>query len=766
MPAITPLARPRPAVLLRRLALMCIACGVGATIAGCAAANSNSASSGPATPTLNWSPTVSSVPYGSPLTTGVLDAVSDAPGTFAYTASGGQLLNPSTILAAGPYTFSAAFTPDDPKRYTAGSISIQFHVGTTPASIAWTPSASTISAGIPLVPVILDATASVSGGMVYTATASNGTTITITNSTLLPSGAYMLTASFTPSDLNNFGPVNKSIPFFVSAVFQAVTVSSSAALEQGYNGKFVIDTNGTAYLSVHSADGTGNLSNALVQSVGLWNQNAFSTTYLRNIGTVNVESSPQAAASIATSGDGTVHLVWSGSDTPLSDSAHADQIHYARFLPGNPPGILEESVPLAISGFSGFYTAPFTAADIWQEHPSAGEDSAGNLYIAFEGRDAHPPPPPTCSAPTIAAAGAAAFRRSSLPLDSSPPVSVSVAPASVSLLTCAGQQFTATVNNTPNTFVNWQVNGIVGGTDATGTINAAGFYVAPASVPTPSTVTITADSQADPTKTASAVVTVNPQPPPPTTGTIENGIALLTRTKSGAYSESGVTSSPAYLSLQGYSTQLRPQILVQNFSVQHVLCSGSGPGIAHQQILYGKLSAGNFSGWLAVRLSQNDQQNQRAALDSQGQVHLVWREAAAGQPSVIYYSVRTSGGVWSLPQQISTPGLYADTATISVDDNYVRVAWVEWQPGFINSAAQLNNGLDATSFNDTHVVEGRLMFSMKSQRTAGADFIAPAMIQTPGVVGYPTFSQGVSNALAWTAQSSGSQWSVNIGQTP
>lgn len=765
MPATIPLARPRLAIFLRRLALTCFACGVGATIAGCAAANSSSASSGPASPTLNWSPTVSSVPYGSPLTTGVLDAVSDAPGSFAYTTSGGQLLNPSTILAAGSYTFSAAFTPDDPKRSTAASISIQFHVGTTPANIAWTPSAGAISAGVPLVPAILDATGNVNGSMAYTATSSSGVTTTVTNATVLPVGAYTLTASFTPSDSNNFGPVSKSILFSVSAVSPAVNVSSSAALEQGYNGKFVIDTNGTAYLSVHSADGTGNLSNALVQSVGLWNQNAFSTTYLRNVGTVNVESSPQGAASIAASGDGTVHLVWSGSDTPLSDSAHANQIHYARFLPGNPPGILEESVPLAISGFSGFYTAPFTAADIWQEHPSAGEDSAGNLYIAFEGRDAHPPPPPTCSAPTIAA-GAAAFRRSSMPLDNTPPVSVSVAPASISLLTCAGQQFTATVNNTPNTFVNWQVNGIVGGTDATGTINAAGFYVAPAAVPTPSTVTITADSQADPTKTASAVVTVNAQPPHPTTGTIENGIALLTRSKSGSYSESGVTSSPAYLSLQGYSTQLRPQILVQSLSVQHVVCTGSGPGIAHQQVLYGKLSAGNFSGWLAVRLSQNDQQNQRAALDSQGQVHLVWREVAAGQPSVIYYSVRTPGGVWSQPQQISTPGQYADTPTISVDDNYVRVAWVEWQPGFINSAAQLNNGLDATGFNDTHIVEGKLMFSMKSQRTAGADFIAPAMIQTPGVVSYPTFSQGVSNALAWTAPSSGSQWSVNIGQTP
>ena len=41
-------------------------------------------------------------------------------------------------------------------------------------------------------------------------------------------------------------------------------------------------------------------------------------------------------------------------------------------------------------------------------------------------------------------------------------------------------QFTATVTNTANTAVTWQVNGVTGGSSAWGTISAAGLYTPPA----------------------------------------------------------------------------------------------------------------------------------------------------------------------------------------------------------------------------------------------------------------------------------------------
>jgi uncharacterized protein (DUF1800 family) len=74
-------------------------------------------------------------------------------------------------------------------------------------------------------------------------------------------------------------------------------------------------------------------------------------------------------------------------------------------------------------------------------------------------------------------------------------------------------QLTATVLNTTNTAVTWQVNGVTGGSSATGTISATGLYTPPTVIPTQNTVTIAAVSVASPTisGTASEVV-LNPVP--------------------------------------------------------------------------------------------------------------------------------------------------------------------------------------------------------------------------------------------------------------
>jgi hypothetical protein len=101
------------------------------------------------------------------------------------------------------------------------------------------------------------------------------------------------------------------------------------------------------------------------------------------------------------------------------------------------------------------------------------------------------------------------------------PVSISVSPTSASVPAGATQQFTATVQNTTNTNVTWQVNGVTGGDSAHGTISAAGLYTAPSTVPSPPAVTVTAISQADTTKSASAAVTVVQPLPPPVIGGVQ-----------------------------------------------------------------------------------------------------------------------------------------------------------------------------------------------------------------------------------------------------
>jgi hypothetical protein len=104
-----------------------------------------------------------------------------------------------------------------------------------------------------------------------------------------------------------------------------------------------------------------------------------------------------------------------------------------------------------------------------------------------------------------------------------PAVSVTLNVHTASVKTGQSQQFIATVINTPNTAVTWQVNGIVGGNTMLGTITTGGLYTAPNSVPTPATVTVTAVSVADPTKmdfvtvtiTLTVVINVSVNPPNP-----------------------------------------------------------------------------------------------------------------------------------------------------------------------------------------------------------------------------------------------------------
>ncbi len=97
------------------------------------------------------------------------------------------------------------------------------------------------------------------------------------------------------------------------------------------------------------------------------------------------------------------------------------------------------------------------------------------------------------------------------------PVSVTVAPSTASLAVAATKQFTATVTNTANMAVTWKVNGVTGGSAATGTITTAGLYTAPASVAATTVVTVVAVAQADTTKSGSAQVTINPAATNPVT---------------------------------------------------------------------------------------------------------------------------------------------------------------------------------------------------------------------------------------------------------
>lgn len=104
-----------------------------------------------------------------------------------------------------------------------------------------------------------------------------------------------------------------------------------------------------------------------------------------------------------------------------------------------------------------------------------------------------------------------------------PGISVSVSPTTDTLAANHRVTLTVQVNGTPNTMMNWSVNGIPGGNAifgqicsvgsnpcqiVTGTAASSVDYLAPGSIPSPNPVSVTAASAADPTKVTGAQITV------------------------------------------------------------------------------------------------------------------------------------------------------------------------------------------------------------------------------------------------------------------
>jgi IPT/TIG domain len=90
---------------------------------------------------------------------------------------------------------------------------------------------------------------------------------------------------------------------------------------------------------------------------------------------------------------------------------------------------------------------------------------------------------------------------------------IAISPLGAKVRAGSTQQFTATVTGESNTSVSWFVNGVAGGGAATGTINSAGVFTAPGTVPDPNSITVKAVSASDSTLSGSVTVEMlNPIP--------------------------------------------------------------------------------------------------------------------------------------------------------------------------------------------------------------------------------------------------------------
>jgi hypothetical protein len=191
-------------------------------------------------------------------------------------------------------------------------------------------------------------------------------------------------------------------------------------------------------------------------------------------------------------------------------------------VPGGPNGNPAVSISIAptTASVSVGATQAFVAtvqnttnsAVTWQVNGVTGGNSTTGT-ISTSGLFTAPTSVPSPAGVTVTAISQADSTQSAsasvtITSSSSVPVSISISPTTASVVVSGTQAFTATVQNSSNTAVTWQVNGVTGGSSATGTISSSGDYTAPSAVPSPATVTVTAVSQASPGVSASAVVTI------------------------------------------------------------------------------------------------------------------------------------------------------------------------------------------------------------------------------------------------------------------
>jgi hypothetical protein len=168
-----------------------------------------------ATPSISWA-TPPAVTYGTALSATQLDASSTVAGSFSYNPTSG------TVETAGTHTLTATFTPTDGTDYISATASVTLTVNQATPSIMWsTPSA--IFYGTALSATQLDASSTVAGSFSYSP--ASGTVET--------AGSHTLTATFTPTDTNDYTAATATVTLTVNQATPPITWATPSAITYG-----------------------------------------------------------------------------------------------------------------------------------------------------------------------------------------------------------------------------------------------------------------------------------------------------------------------------------------------------------------------------------------------------------------------------------------------------------------------------------------------------------------------------------------------------
>jgi hypothetical protein len=313
-------------------------------------------------------------------------------------------------------------------------------------------------------------------------------------------------------------------------------------------------------------------------------------------------------------------------------------------------------------------------------------------------------------------------------------VAISISPTTATVGTSQGTQFTATVTGDTNTAVTWAVNGVAAGNTSFGTISSTGFYVAPATLPSPASVTVTATSQKDTTKSASATVTITATSSltvTPSSVVLAAGAQqTFTATLAGqsvaviwsVHCQSANAADCGSITSAGvYTAPLSPP---PGGSLSVTASTGDNSAVASNASVVVQLANGSLSGQYAFTLLGRNSGGPYAAAGSvtfDGNGHVI-----AGTEDVnrsVTFTLNITGGTY----QVGTDG--RGTATLQTSSgnltwqfvlvNHAQVFAVQTDAAGVVSHGTLDLQ-DATQFN-LGAIQGRYTVSVEGTIAGGAD---------------------------------------------
>ena len=279
------------------------------------------------------------------------------------------------------------------------------------------------------------------------------------------------------------GSKSASATVTISASGQpAVTISvspSTAAIASGVTQQFTATVTGSTNTAVQwqvNGVGGGNSQVGTISATGLYTAPLVTSPITVTVTAISTADSTKSASAMVT-----VNPASSTITVSLTSGSSLMAINSSQQFTATVTGTTNTAVSWSVDGVAG--------GDV-----SVGTISSTGVYTAPSTAGTH-----TVMATSAASASASASATVSI-------MSLTLSPQNAVVAASGTQQFTATVEGTTNTAVNWSVDSIAGGNSTTGTVSSTGLYTAPA---TTGSHTLTAVSSALPSYSARTTIIVS-----------------------------------------------------------------------------------------------------------------------------------------------------------------------------------------------------------------------------------------------------------------